>query len=290
MGLPCNFSADLSGLQNIITGQLGTLLNLRGLIGTPPGLVALQGALTGVLATAQAGLAGLLPAIPFGKEFLSLRDQLGDFAGGLTGDIEGLLGNFSEGLLGDLDIGVDINIGDLANSAIRLGANFDPCSLVSDIPNIVKDPMGNLFKGPSMPPFLGKTDFGIRNVLGNQSFTDVMGTVDSLSTSFDTITNVTDGIDALKNNVTGSISGLGNTLIKTATGETKFLSQGDFVTELKSRASKMNESNFPTIFASKEEEDAHNANVADLLMRKRMLDGDNIGVPVHLQRTLSDVV
>jgi len=106
MGLPCNFSADLSGLQNTITSQLGTLLNLRGLIGTPPGLLALQGALAGVITTAQAGLAGLLPQIPFGSEFLSLRDQLGEFAGGLTDDINGLLGNFSD----IIDIDANINL------------------------------------------------------------------------------------------------------------------------------------------------------------------------------------
>lgn len=243
MGLPCNFSADLSGLQNIITSQLGTLLNLRGLIGTPPGLLALQGALAGVITTAQAGLAGLLPQIPFGSEFLSLRDQLGDLAGGLTGDINGLLGSFSD----IIDIDANINLSDLASSAISLGVNFDPCSLVSDIPNIVKDPAGNLFKGPSLPPFIGNTDFGIRSVLANQTFTDTMGSMDALNTSFNTISNVTDGISALSNNVTGSITGMGNTLRKLPTGESVFVSQADFITDLKSRTSKLVEQNIPTI-------------------------------------------
>ena len=245
MASPCNFSADLSNLQNVITSQLGTLLNLRGMIGTPPGLLALQGALSGVLATAQGALTGLLPQIPFGSEFLSLRDKLGDLASGIGGGITDILGEFSD----VLNIDANINLNDLANSAIRLGLNFDPCSLVSGIPNIMKDPAGNLFSGPSLPPFIGKTDFADRiDVLKvKQTFTDAMGSMDALNTSFDTISNVTDGISALQNNVTGSITGLGNSLRKLPTGESIFVSQADFLTDLKSRTSKLIEQNTPSI-------------------------------------------
>ena len=276
MGLPCGFSADLGGLQDAITGQLGSLLNLRGLIGTPPGLLALQGALTGALATVQGSLMGLLPSIPFASEFSSLRDTLGDLASGITGDISGLLGDFG----GVLDIDANINLNDLASSAISLGLNFDPCSLTSSIPNIMKDPAGNLFKGPSMPPFLGKTDFAERIDVSfiSGAASDMMSSVGALNTNFATISNVTDGISALKNNVTGSITGMGNTLRKLPTGESVFVSQADFITDLKSRTSKLNESNFPTIFASKEEEDAHDKFVADTILRNRLRAGDNIGV------------
>jgi hypothetical protein len=291
MSLPCNFSVDLDFLQDAMKGPISTLLSFKSFIGTPAGLVAIQGALTGIITTIQGGLAGLLPAIPFASEFTSLRDTLGDLsglAGGLVGDLTGQLTGAVSGLLGEfggiLDIDANINLSDLASSAISLGLNFDPCSLASSIPNIIKDPAGNLFEGPSLPMFIGKTDFGLPDLpeLTTQVFADTLGAVNSLNTSFATISNVTDGISALKNNVTGSITGMGNALRKLPSGETIFQTQEAFITDLKLRTSKLNESNFPTIFASKEEEDAHNQSVADILIRNRLRAGDNIGVPVEL--------
>ena len=302
MSLPCNFSVDLDFLQDAMKGPISTLLSFKSFIGTPAGLVAIQGALTGIITTIQGGLAGLLPAIPFASEFTSLRDTLGDIsgiagnlvgdltglAGGLVGDLTGQLSGAVNGLLGEfdgiLDINANINLSDLASSAISLGLNFDPCSLASSIPNIIKDPLGNLFEGPSLPMFIGKTDFGLPNLpeLTTQVFADTLGAVNSLNTSFATISNVTDGISALKNNITGSITGMGNALRKLPTGEEIFQTQEAFITDLKLRTSKLNESNFPTIFASKEEEDAHNQSVADILIRNRLRAGDNIGVPVEL--------
>ena len=256
MSLPCNFSVDLDFLQNAMSGPISTLLSFKSFVGTPAGLIALQGALTGIITTVQGGLAGLLPAIPFASEFTSLRDTLGDIsgiAGGLVGDLTGQLSGAVNGLLGEfdgiLDINANINLADLANSAISLGLSFDPCSLASSIPNIIKDPLGNLFEGPSLPMFIGKTDFGFPNLpeLTTQVFADTLGAVNSLNTSFTTISNVTDGISALKNNITGSITGMGNALRKLPSGESIFQTQADFITDLKSRTSKLVEQNMPTI-------------------------------------------
>lgn len=239
----CNLSVDLGNLQNEIVSKLGTLLNLQGLIGTPPGLLALQGILQANLLAIQAALAGVLPAIPFASELSSLRDAIGDLAGGLVGDLSGLLDQFG----GIIDIDANINLLDLANSAIRFGVNFDPCSLTSGIPNIVKDGAGNFIQMPNIQPNLGKTDFGLLTSLPDIPFTNPLNALSAATTDFASITNVTDGISALKNNVTGSITGMGNVLRKLPSGEQVFQSQSEYIADLKSRASNLVEQNKPTI-------------------------------------------
>jgi len=239
----CNLSVDLGNLQNEIVGKLGTLLNLQGLIGTPPGLLALQGILQANLIAIQAALAGVLPAIPFASELSSLRDAIGDLAGGLVGNISGLLDQFG----GIIDIDANINLLDLANSAIRFGVNFDPCSLTSGIPNIVRDGAGNFIQMPNIQPNLGKTDFGELISLPDIPFTNPLNELNLANTSFDAITDAASGIEALRNNVTGSITGMGNTLRKLPTGEQVFQTQSQYIADLKARASNLVERNTPTV-------------------------------------------
>ena len=76
----CGISLNVSSLQSDITGKIGALINLSGIIGTPPGLVAIQGAVTGAVATLKASVLSMIPDIPFAAELTSLRDQIGEYA------------------------------------------------------------------------------------------------------------------------------------------------------------------------------------------------------------------
>lgn len=241
--MPCNINLNFTDLQNTILGQVGTLINLKGLIGTPPGLAALQGALSGALASIQGGLGQFIPDIPFGQDFLNLRDTLGNLASGLESDIGGFLDKFG----GAVNINGNINLLDLANSAIRLGANFDPCALASSIPNIAQDAAGNFFEGPSLPPFKGATDFGQQITLARQSFTDVQSTVNLANTAFSTVTDLSSGIDALKNNTVGSLTGMGDMVRKLPNGAQEFVTQASFIDELKTKTATLREVNMPKV-------------------------------------------
>ena len=240
----CNLSLDLSNFQNEILSKVGALLNLKGLIGTPPGLLALQGLLAGNLAALQAALGGLLPSIPFADGLISLRDQLGDLASGALGSIDGILDQFG----GIVDIDANINLLDLANSAIRFGINFNPCDFASSgIPNIVKNGAGQLINMPNIQPNLGSTDFGQQITLARQTFNNPLTLVDGANQSFTAITNAVDGATALKNNVTGSLTGMGNMLTKLPTGEQVFQTQDAFIDQLKVRTANLVEQNMPKI-------------------------------------------
>ena len=65
----------------------------------------------------------------------------------------------------------NIDLMDLANSALSLSASFDPCSI--DIPNILSDADGNLESQAQSAPNIGQTILAGKNVYPDQSFTDL---------------------------------------------------------------------------------------------------------------------
>ena len=242
----CGVAENLTNLKGGIVSNLNTVLSLSGFIGTPAGLIAIQGAIGGIVTTVKGSVLSLLPQVPFSSEFLSLRDQIGaisqlpntlaSFAGE---QVQGLLGDF--GGLNGLDIAGNINLNDLAGSALRIGASFDPCGLASGIPNIVKDGAGNLLSLPNLAPNIGLTIPASLSKPVKQFYTDDLAgalkdniqDISSLATiaddmsSFD-IGNIT---NALEDNVSGSISGLGASLKTLPSGATIFQSSEDFLLE-----------------------------------------------------------
>jgi len=241
----CGVATSLTGLKDGIAGHLNTVLSLSGFVGTPAGLVTLQGAITGIVATAKGSVLSLLPQVPFSSEFLSLRDQIGAIAqlpntlASLAGEqVQGLLGDF--GGLSGLDIAGNIDLNDLAGSALRIGASFDPCGS-GGIPNIIKDTAGNLLSLPDLQPNIGLTTPASLIKKTKQFYTDDLSSalqdnikdISSLATmandisSFD-IGNIT---EAFENNVSGAISGLGESLKTLPSGATILQSKEDFLRE-----------------------------------------------------------
>ena len=246
MPTSCGITANLTSLKSGVISNINTVLNLSGFIGTPPGLIAIQAAAAGIVASVKGSVLGLLPDIPFSSDFLSLRDQLSSLAA-LPNKLTALAGNELNSLLGDfggltdLDIGANINLNDLASSVINIGASFDPCALASGIPNIVKDGAGSLLKFPDVAPNLGLTTPAIFSSKAKQVYFDDalsgisnnIADVSSLATTVDDISfgDIGSITDALESNVSTSIGGLGASLKTLPSGATVFQSQEDFLLE-----------------------------------------------------------
>lgn len=285
--MPCNVNLDFTNVQNEIVSKIGILLNVKEFVGTPPGLAALQGGIAGTLAGIKGTLTGLIPDLPFASELLSLRDKVGGLAGSIGTDIGKLAGDLGVdfGAAGGL-LDVDIDFNNLANSSIGLA--FDPCSLVSGVPNLLIDSAGSAFLGPPSPPNKGLVSFGKQLSLARQVFDDPLKAVTS-AVGFTDINTIAASVlpadiisagAALQNATTPSLSGLGGMLKINSSGQQSFESAESYLDEVKARIrplSETNTSNFPTIFASKEEEDAHNKFVAEQIARNRFLAGDDIG-------------
>jgi hypothetical protein len=253
----CGVSLNLSNLKSGVISNINTVVNLSGFVGTPPGLVAIQGAIGGIVLSVKASVLGMLPNVPFSSEFLSLRDQIGALTqlpnklAALAGDeLNTLLGDF--GGLSGLDIGANINLNDLAASAINIGASFDPCGLAGGIPNIIKDGAGALQSLPSIQPNLGLTtpaafstkikqtyfDDALSGIKDNVAdVTSLISTATSaagdVSSSLSSISSFDIGTitDALESNVGPTLSGLGSSLKTLPSGATIFQSQEDFLLE-----------------------------------------------------------
>ena len=61
----CGVATSLTGLKDDIAGHLNTVLSLSGFVGTPAGLLSIQGSVAGILATAKGSVLSVLPDVPF---------------------------------------------------------------------------------------------------------------------------------------------------------------------------------------------------------------------------------
>ena len=240
----CNLSADLNKLTSAIGEGIGDLLNFSGLFGTPAGLLALQARLASTLATIGADLSKLLPDIPFSKQFESLADGLTDLANGVG---KGLA--FLTEAYGDVQRLIGSSITDLANAALgAVGGLFNPCGDGAGIPNIARDlATGQLIQRPNIQINRGLTNFATSIALGRQVFNNPLSVLGNVNVNLGAITNAVDGANALKSNVMGSITGMGNVLKKLPSGEQIFQTQDQYIAELKQRGMKLLEQNKPKI-------------------------------------------
>ena len=241
----CGLSANITGLRDIVS-KVNTIVALSALVGLPTGRVALQGVVDGLTASIKIQINKLLPELPFADELTNLRDTLGDFANGIETDINGLIGDFGD--IVNLDGLANTDLANLVQSAISTAQNFDPCSLASGIPNVVKDASGNLFSLPE-PAFIGQTDYGsvfgdvletydyiddaVEGVKGN--ITDINSLIGDAKGAINTMTTLTDLTNirnALESNVTGSMSSMGQSLKKTISGDTVLQSIDEYRQEL----------------------------------------------------------
>ena len=182
----CGLNVNISSFQGEITTQISGFLNLESSLTTPSGAAAYLSSLEGGLASMKSKVDSMVPDIPISTSGLtSMRDQLSAYVSAPS--ISGLSDITSKfGGLTSLTGYANINLSDMASSALSLGASFDPCSLTDDlkIPNIVADSTGALQALPSIQPLLGDTTAA-------ESIKEIQSVTNSVTASFaDNITSV----------------------------------------------------------------------------------------------------
>ena len=166
----CGINVSMSSMQGEITSKVSGFLNLKGTLGKQGSISALSGVMSGGLEGIRGSVTGMLPAIPLSTSgFSSLRSDLGSVVSGAGSGLTGFLTKYA-GLTG-LSGYANIDLMDLANSAMSLSASFDPCSI--DIPNILSDADGNLESQAQSAPSHGATVLAGKNIFPDQSFTDL---------------------------------------------------------------------------------------------------------------------
>ena len=166
----CGINVSMSSLQGELTSKISGFLNLKGTLGKPGGIGTLTGILPSGLAGIKGKVTGMIPEIPISTSaFSSLRTDLGSVVSGAGSGLTGFLSKYAG--LTNLSGYANLNLTDLAQSAISLSANFDPCSI--DIPNILSDSDGNLESGADVAPNIGQTVLAGKNLYKDQSFTDL---------------------------------------------------------------------------------------------------------------------
>ena len=166
----CGINVSMSSMQGEITSKVSGFLNLKGSLGKPGGIGALSGVLSGGLDGIKGSVTGMLPQIPLSTSgFSSLRTDLGSVVSSAGSGLTGFLSKYAG--LTNLSGYANINLTDLAQSALSLSASFDPCSI--DIPNILSDSDGNLESGADVAPNIGQTVLAGKNIFEDQSFTDL---------------------------------------------------------------------------------------------------------------------
>jgi len=230
----CGLNINISSLQGEITTQISGFLNLESSLTTPSGAAAYLSSLEGGLATLKSKVDTLVPDIPFSTSGLtSLRDELTAYVS--LPSVSGLADIASKfGGLTSLTGYADINLSDLASSALSLGASFDPCSLAGDlkIPNIVADASGALQALPLDAPDIGNTFAAIENVLEDQTITDkIAEVIEDNNTKIES--GDPDELDLiLSDNISTAVTGMGDVIKKLPSGEEVVETKAAFVAEV----------------------------------------------------------
>jgi len=161
----CGINLNLNNLRTGLTNQLNTYLNLN--LGTPAGLSALSGSLTGALGTLKSQITDLIP-IP-SLPGINLRDEmqaLSQLALGSTAAAGKILSIATDFLgISNLRGFANLNLTDLSKSIFSISGTFDPCKIMDgiSIPNVVKSPDGLLQKLPSVQPLLASVTPAVAN-------------------------------------------------------------------------------------------------------------------------------
>ena len=181
----CGINVSMNSLQGVLSTQVSGFLNLKGSLGTAGGIGALSGVLSGGLDGIKGSVTALIPEIPISTSaFSSLRTDLQAVVGSAGGGLTDFLTKYAG--LTSLSGYANLNLTDLAQSAISLSASFDPCSI--DIPNILSDADGNLEAQADSAPNIGQTVLAGKNLYADQSFTDLFAQAQSnVTTLVDTM-------------------------------------------------------------------------------------------------------
>ena len=232
----CGINVNMSSLQGQLTTTVSGFLNLKGTLGKPGGIAALSGVLSGGLSAIKSKVTSMIPEIPFSTSgFSSLRNDLQSVVSAAGGGLTGFLSKYAG--LTSLSGMANINLTDLAKSAISLSASFDPCSI--DIPNVLKGADDKLEKLAASAPSIGQTVQAGKNILEDQSFTDAFATAQSNITTLVSTMSSSEAQTALTANIQQAKSFSDGAIQKLPTGKEILLTTEGLVEILQAESANM---------------------------------------------------
>ena len=194
----CGINVSMSSLQGELTSKISGFLNLKGKIGKEGMISQLSGVLPSGLAGIKGKVTSMIPEIPISTSgFSSLRSDLQGVVSGAGSGLTGFLTKYAG--LTNLSGYANINLTDLAQSAMSLSASFDPCSI--DIPNILSDADGNLESQAASAPNIGQTVLAGKNIFEDQSFTDLFAEAQSNVTTLVSSMSTPEAQAAINSNI-----------------------------------------------------------------------------------------
>ena len=235
----CGLNPNVDALKGELTSKVAGFLDLETSFTTPDSITSYLSTFKGGIDSIKSKVDLALPDIPTSiSGVTSLRDQLASYVSlpsvsGLT-DITSQFGDLTS-----LPGMANFNLSDMASSALSLGGSFDPCSLAGDlnIPNIVADSTGALQALPTIQPDLGATfeaitiaDSLMPAVIADSVVTATEGNEAIVSTLAPLEADL-----AISSNVSGAITGMGDTVRKLPTGVEEVQTKESFVAEVKER-------------------------------------------------------
>jgi hypothetical protein len=194
----CGINVSMSSIQGEITSKVSGFLNLKGKLGKMGSISSLSGVLPSGLAGIKSKVTSMIPEIPISTSgFSSLRDDLGSVVSSAGGGLTDFLTKYAG--LTSLSGYANLNLTDLAQSALSLSASFDPCSV--DWPNVLSDADGNLESRANSAPSIGQTKEAGKNLYDDQSFTDLFAEAQSKVTTLVSTMKTPEAQTAINSNI-----------------------------------------------------------------------------------------
>ena len=169
----CGLNLSLDAIQGDITAKISGIIDLNSTLTSVSALTDYKATLDAGMSSIKSKVSDLIPDIPISTSgFTSLRDQISAYASAPGASaLASITSKF--GGLTSLSGYANINLSDLASSALSIGASFDPCSAVSGIPNVVADATGALQSLADQAPNIGGTVMALKDSLPEQLLPDV---------------------------------------------------------------------------------------------------------------------
>ena len=230
----CGLNISLDAIQGDITAKISGIIDLNSTLTSVSALTDYKATLDAGMSSIKSKVSSMIPDIPVSLSgFTSLRDQLSAYASAPGASaLASITSQF--GGLTSLTGMANINLSDLASSALSIGASFDPCSAASGIPNIMSNAAGELEALADQAPDLGGTVMALKRQIDDSKVYDSLslGTLSNVavlkSTSVSAVTAAKTAISDTGNVVTIYGGGAfiktlpgGGEMVQTSTGEQK---------------------------------------------------------------------
>ena len=170
----CGLNPNVDAITGELSSKVAGFLDLETSFTSPSGITSYLSTFKSGMDAIKAKVDLAIPDIPVSiSGFTSLRDQLASYVsvpsiGGLA-DITSKFGGLTS-----LTGMANLNLADMAKSALSLSASFDPCSLAGDlkIPNIVANAAGELEALADQAPDFGGTIMALKRQIPDSKVFD----------------------------------------------------------------------------------------------------------------------